>query len=271
MNAPPERPDAERALRRLLAVMDRLRDPAGGCPWDLEQTFETIAPYTIEEAYEVRDALHGGDRQALKDELGDLLFQVVFHARMAAEEGSFDFAAVADAISDKMERRHPHVFGDAEIADAAAQSDAWERHKAAERAARAQHSLLDDVPRALPALQRAQKLSKRAARVGFDWPDLGPVLDKIDEERGELQDAIATGNRARIADELGDVLFAYANLARHLDLDAEEALRGSSDKFYMRFRYIERELEKEGRPIADAGLDAMEALWQQAKKDDPKV
>jgi ATP diphosphatase len=270
MNVPPERPDAERALRRLLAIMDRLRDPDGGCPWDLEQSFETIAPYTIEEAYEVRDAIQGGDRQALKDEVGDLLFQVVFHARMAAEEGSFDFAAVADAISDKMERRHPHVFGVARIADAAAQTDAWERHKAAERAAKDQNSLLDDVPRALPALQRAQKLSKRAARVGFDWPDLGPVLDKIDEERGELKDAIATGNRARIADELGDVLFAYANLARHLDLDAEEALRGSNDKFYRRFRYIELELQKEGRPIADAGLDAMEALWQQAKKLDPK-
>lgn len=254
------------ALDRLLAIMAKLRDPDGGCPWDLEQTFETIAPYTIEEAYEVRDAIHRGDRAGLKDELGDLLFQVVFHSRMAQEEGSFGFGDVADAVSDKMERRHPHVFGDADIADAAAQTDAWERQKAAERAAKDLSSVLDDVPSALPALQRADKLQKRAARVGFDWPDIAPVLAKLDEEREELAVAMGAGDRTQMADELGDLLFAVANLARHLGLDAEESLRRANDKFSNRFRYIERVLQEKDTTVDEATLEQMEALWQDAKK-----
>ncbi len=262
-------PDPAAALQRLLVIMNRLRDPDGGCPWDLEQTFETIAPYTIEEAYEVRDAIQRGDRAELKDELGDLLFQVVFHARMAAEDSSFDFADVANAISDKMIRRHPHVFADADIADAAAQTGAWERHKAAERAQKAFDSVLDDVPAALPALTRSEKLQKRAARVGFDWPDVAPVLAKLDEERGELAAAMAAGDQVAVADELGDVLFAVANLARHLGLDPEESLRGANDKFYRRFRYIESKLKEQDASIEDASLETMEALWQEAKQHDP--
>lgn len=259
--------DPSSALIRLLGIMRRLRSPDGGCPWDLEQTFETIAPYTIEEAYEVREAVQSGDRAALKDELGDLLFQVVFHTQMAFEEGAFGFGDVAEAISAKMIRRHPHVFADAAIADAGAQSEAWERHKAAERAAKGgdQAGILDNVPAALPALKRAEKLQKRAARVGFDWPDIGPVMAKIEEERTELVEAIATGERAQIADEMGDLLFAVANLARHLGLDPEESLRSTNDKFTRRFKYIESSLKEQKMPIEEASLDEMEALWQRAK------
>lgn len=264
--------DTASPMDRLLGIMRQLRSPDGGCPWDIEQTFETIAPYTIEEAYEVRDAIHGGDRNALKDELGDLLFQVVFHAQMADEQGSFSFADVAEAISEKMIRRHPHVFAGAKIANAAAQTEAWETHKAAERAASAvgDASILDNIPTALPALKRAEKLQKRAARVGFDWPDIRPVMAKIDEERAELVAAVATGNRAKIADEMGDLLFAVANLSRHLDLDPEESLRLTNDKFFRRFKYIETSLKSANKAIEDSSLEEMEALWQAAKGTEPQ-
>ncbi len=261
-------------LARLLAVMAWLRDREHGCPWDIDQTFRTIAPYTLEEAYEVADAIERGDLGALKEELGDLLLQVVYHAQMASETGAFDFAAVAQGISDKMVARHPHVFGDAVIDTAEAQTVSWEARKAAERAARAapEHAAapagtLDGVARALPALQRAEKLQKRAARVGFDWPEIGPVIDKIEEELGELRAELAAGtvDRARATDELGDVLFAVANLGRHLKLDPEAALRATNDKFERRFRHIERRLAEAGRTPAEATLEEMEALWQEAK------
>lgn len=265
MTLPPS--DDQAPINQLLAIMTRLRSRDGGCPWDLEQTFETIAPYTIEEAYEVRDAIQGGDRMALKDELGDLLFQVVFHAQMAAEEDAFTFDDVVAAICDKMIRRHPHVFADTDIASADAQTVAWERQKAVERAAKANGdgSVLDDVPPALPALQRAEKLQKRAARVGFDWPDIAPVLAKLDEERAELAEATAAGDRDRMADEMGDVLFAVANVARHLGLDPEESLRLTNDKFTRRFKHIESALKQNDEPIEGASLERMEALWQDAK------
>jgi MazG family protein len=262
------------AIRRLLEIMTRLRDPAGGCPWDKEQDFATIAPYTIEEAYEVADAIQRGDMAALKDELGDLLFQVVFHAEMARERGAFDFVAVAERISDKMLRRHPHVFGDAEVKSAEAQTRAWEAHKAAERAASASsegrpHGALDGVALGLPALMRADKLQRRAARVGFDWPATAPVIDKIEEEIGELRREIEAGACPdRVEDEIGDLLFAVANLARHLAVDPEAALRHANAKFERRFRRIEQWLEKEGRSPAEATLDEMEALWLQAKSEE---
>jgi MazG family protein len=264
-------PTAQAAIARLLAVMARLRDPVGGCPWDLEQTFRTIAPYTIEEAYEVADAAERGDPQGLREELGDLLLQVVFHARMAEEAGLFDFAAVATGIADKMTRRHPHVFADVRIASAAAQTLAWEAHKAAERAAKAPAdgrpaSVLDHVTLALPALSRAQTVQRRAARVGFDWPEVAPVLAKVAEEVAELRHEIAAGAAAeRLEDELGDLLFAVANLARHLDLDAEAALRRGTGKFERRFRAVEAALIAAGRATGDATLEEMEAAWQSVK------
>jgi MazG family protein len=263
------------ALQRLLEVMARLRDPQGGCPWDLEQDFRTIAPYTIEEAYEVADAIERGDMDDLKEELGDLLLQVVFHARMAEEDGQFDFAAVAEAISDKMVRRHPHVFAEAKIDKAEAQTRSWEAHKAAERAAKAQRrsapaSVLDTVTVALPALTRAMALQRRAARVGFDWPAAEPVLAKIEEEIAELRHEIAAGGgRDRMEDELGDLLFATANLARHLDVDAEAALRRASMKFERRFRQVEAALAASGRAVGDTSLDEMEAAWQAVKAAEP--
>jgi len=219
-----------RETDRLIEVMARLRDPKGGCPWDLEQTFDTIAPYTIEEAYEVADAIARGDRGQLKEELGDLLLQVAYHARMAEEEQAFAFEDVARAIADKMIRRHPHVFGGATVADAEAQTASWEAQKAAERAARADSaSALDGVPLGMPALTRAEKLTKRAARVGFDWPHVDQVFDKMAEEIGELRREIAAGApRARLEDELGDLLFCAANLARHLKIDPEHALRAAN-------------------------------------------
>jgi nucleoside triphosphate diphosphatase len=259
------------ALERLLAIMARLRDPEHGCPWDREQNFATIAPYTIEEAYEVAEAVASGDMAALKDELGDLLFQVVFHARMAEEAGLFDFADVAATIGDKMLRRHPHVFGDVEIADAAAQTEAWEEHKARERAARAAasgapESVLDGVALALPALLRAAKIQRRAARIGFDWTEPRPVVAKLAEEIAELEfelsaDAPAPG---KVEDEMGDILFTAANLARKLDIDPEAALRRATRKFERRFRALEALAAERG--IA-ADLDALEALWQQIKRD----
>jgi nucleoside triphosphate diphosphatase len=257
-------------LARLLAVMTWLRDREHGCPWDIDQTFRTIAPYTIEEAYEVADAIERNDMPALKEELGDLLLQVVYHAQMASEAQAFDFAQVAAGIADKMVDRHPHVFGDLKIADADAQTISWEARKAAERARKggAQPAgALDGVAKALPALLRAEKIQKRAARVGFDWKETGPVIDKIEEELGELRSELAAGtiDHARVADELGDVLFAVANLARHCRIDPEAALRGTNDKFERRFRYIETRLAGLGRKPADATLEEMEALWQEAK------
>ncbi|TVS10909.1 MAG: nucleoside triphosphate pyrophosphohydrolase, partial [Wenzhouxiangella sp.] len=228
-------------LDQLLAIMARLRDPANGCPWDIEQTFRTIAPHTIEEAHEVAEAIEHGDMPELRDELGDLLFQVVFHARMAEEEGVFDFADVVAAINDKMLRRHPHVFGDEHIADAEAQTVNWEKLKARERAAKGEHdsSALAGVSKGLGALQRAVKLQKRAARVGFDWPAVEPIFDKLAEEADELKEAVATGDRAHIEEEVGDLFFALTNIARKLDVDPGMALRSSNRKFEERFRAME--------------------------------
>jgi len=257
-------------LARLLAVMAWLRDRQHGCPWDIDQTFRTIAPYTIEEAYEVADAIERDDLPALKEELGDLLLQVVYHSQMASEAKAFDFDDVAAAIADKMVDRHPHVFGDLKIADADAQTVSWEARKAAERAQKGgpePAGALDEVARALPALLRAEKIQKRAARVGFDWKETAPVIDKIEEELGELRVELAAGtiDPERVIDELGDVLFAVANLARHCKVDPEAALRGTNDKFERRFRFIETRLAEQGRKPADATLEEMETLWQEAK------
>jgi len=255
------------SMDRLLRIMATLRNPDGGCPWDLEQSFATIAPHTLEEAYEVVEAIEANDKAALKDELGDLLFQVVFYAQMAKEEGSFDFDQVAEAICDKMERRHPHVFGAAERADAENHIKLWEEQKAAERAEKAATGALDGVSVALPALSRAVKLQKRASRVGFDWPDTDQVFDKLTEEIGELRDELVEHpNQARIAEEMGDILFVCANLARKLGVDPETALRGCNQKFERRFRHIETNLEAQGRRPEQASLDEMEALWVEAKK-----
>lgn len=257
-------------INPLLAIMARLRNPEGGCPWDVEQNFATIAPYTIEEAYEVAEAIAKGDMHELRDELGDLLLQVVFHAQMAAEAGSFTFADVVQSISDKMIRRHPHVFADAEIKTAEAQTANWEVIKEAERAAKKRERTLADVPAALPALMRAQKLQARAARVGFDWPDTRGVLDKIKEELAEVEAAIASGDKAHTEEELGDVLFAVTNLARFVGADAETALRGTNAKFVRRFEFIEDALKADGRHVKDASLDEMEVLWNAAKKDEKR-
>jgi nucleoside triphosphate diphosphatase len=259
-------------LSRLLAIMARLRDPERGCPWDREQNFASIAPYTIEEAYEVAEAIAQNDSSALRDELGDLLFQVVFHARMAEEAGLFDFDEVAKAIADKMVRRHPHVFGGAQIASAAAQSQAWEEHKEAERRAKAATgapvSALDGVGLALPALTRAAKIQARAARVGFDWPTTAPVFDKIAEEIAELKAELAEdGGSARLEEETGDLLFAVANLARHLKIDPESALRKATSKFEKRFHRVEERLRDGGKAPGEATLDEMETEWQGAKAE----
>jgi len=253
-------------IDRLNAIMVRLRDPDGGCPWDVEQTFQTIAPYTLEEAYEVADAIERGDWDELKSELGDLLFQVVFHARMAEEQGLFAFDDVAAAIADKLERRHPHVFGDeAAKADGAAQKARWEDIKAAERKAKAQHGVLDDVPVGLPALARAAKLTRRAARVGFDWPSTAEVLDKLDEEVAELKAEIRAGDLDKAREELGDLLFVMANLARKLGVEPEDALRGTNAKFVRRFGFIEAELARDGRTPEQSDLAEMDGLWNAAK------
>lgn len=257
------RDPAATALLELLQVMARLRTPLTGCAWDLEQTFQTIAPYTIEEAYEVADAIDRGDLEALEDELGDLLLQVVFHARIAEEAGAFDFARVARGITAKMIRRHPHVFGgenDGRTADQ--QVGAWEEIKASEHAQKAKASVLDDVPRAAPALMRAAKLTKRAGRIGFDWKRLEDVFAKLDEERSELQDAIAKGERAHIAEELGDVLFVIANLARKLGVDPEEALRATNAKFERRFRHVEARANAQSGVVP---LDVLDGYWNEAK------
>src|SRR5438105_4041538 len=258
-----------RSIDRLLAIMARLRDSAQGCPWDREQDFATIAPYTIEEAYEVADAIERGDMAALKDELGDLLFQVVFHARMAEELGLFGFDDVAEAIADKMESRHRHVFGGVKIASVAAQNEAWEAHKAAERhASGGAESVLDGVALALPALLRAAKISRRAARIGFDWPDARAVIPKIAEEIAELEAELdADASSAALEEEMGDLLFAVANLARKLEVEPETALRRATAKFERRFRQVEALAVERG---IGRNLDALEALWQEVKRSEKK-
>lgn len=256
-------------ILRLRRIMQQLRDPEHGCPWDREQSFQTIAPYTIEEAYEVVEAIEQGDLAQLRDELGDLLFQVVFYTQMAEEIGAFDFDEVTTAVADKMIRRHPHVFGSDDVADAEAQSRSWEEIKAGERqqgAGKEALSALDGVGVGLPGLTRAVKLQRRAARVGFDWGSIDPVFDKLDEEIGELRHEVRQGEDAdRMEEELGDLLFVAANLARHLRIDPETALRGANAKFERRFRYIEQALAAQGRTPEDALLEEMDALWNAAK------
>lgn len=252
-------------VERLLAIMARLRDPEGGCPWDLEQTFATIAPYTIEEAYEVADAIAGGDAGELRDELGDLLLQVAFHARMAEEEGLFDFAAVARGIADKMVRRHPHVFADAVAGDARAVLRSWEEIKAREREGKGEEGggLLDGIVRAAPSLVRARKLQEAAAAAGFDWPDPEGAFAKIAEEADEVRAARADGGD--VAGEVGDLLFSVVNLARHLGADPETALRAANERFLERFRRVEEMLERNGESLAGASLARMDELWEEAK------
>jgi ATP diphosphatase len=259
-------------IERLLEIMVTLRDPERGCPWDREQSFATIVPFTIEEAYEVADAIERGDMDELRDELGDLLFQVVFYAQLAAEAGHFDFDAVVDAIVAKLTRRHPHVFGDVRVDSAAQQSEEWERHKAAERAAKSGEtvpSVLDGVGLALPALSRAVKLQRRAARVGFDWRELSEVLDKVGEELDEVRvEVMAGAGRARLTHEIGDLLLACSNLARFAELDPEAALREANGRFERRFRRIEEWLAAEGRRPEQSSLEEMEQLWRRAKGEE---
>jgi MazG family protein len=255
-------------VQRLLAIMARLRDPNSGCPWDVAQSFATIAPYTIEEAYEVADAIARGNLPDLKDELGDLLLQVVYHARMAQEQGAFAFADVVEAVTSKMIRRHPHVFGTEAERAAGVTAGFWDRAKDAEKADEPR-GVLDDVPTALPALTRAIKLQNKAAKVGFDWPSLEPVFEKLNEEIAELEAAIVESkdkpDRAAIEEEFGDLLFVIANVARHLKLDPEAALRAANEKFSRRFRYIEAQLAARGSSPVQSDLAEMDALWDEAK------
>lgn len=253
-------------IEKLLKIMASLRDPDTGCPWDLEQDFASIAPYTVEEAYEVADAIAREDFQGLRDELGDLLLQVVFHAQMAREAGFFDFDDVARTISDKMLRRHPHVFGSEEERAAGAEAGSWERIKAAERAERSDDSALSGIAHALPALKRAQKLGKRASHVGFDWPDRRGVGAKINEELEELEAAVGTRSRENIEEEFGDLLFAVVNLARHLDVDPEKVLTAANYKFERRFRDMERAITADGRTLTEESLEALDQEWRAAKK-----
>lgn len=256
------------SVSRLIEIMAALRDPATGCPWDLEQDFRTVAPYTLEEAYEVADAIERGDLAGLEEELGDLLLQVVFHARMASEQGAFDFGDVVRGICDKLVRRHPHVFGDETVESAAAQTVAWEQHKARERAGRGGSSgLLSDVPMALPALARALKLGQRAARAGFDWPDAAGVRRKLDEELAELDAVVRAGRPPETVEaELGDLLLAVANYARHLGLDAETALRRTNDRFVRRFQHLEQRLAESGLSGPAAGPARLDGWWEEAKR-----
>lgn len=262
------------AMDELLGIMVRLRDPERGCPWDRAQTFASIVPHTLEEAYEVADAIERGDMRDLPDELGDLLFQVVFYAQLASETGAFAFDDVAAGIAAKLIRRHPHVFGDAAVESAAAQSRDWEAYKAAERRARAAAenrvaSTLDGVSLALPALSRAVKLQRRAARVGFDWPMAAPVLDKVQEELGELRAELArSADTDRVMEEFGDLLFACVNFARHLDIDPESALRHANAKFERRFRRLEALLTEQGVSSQESSLEAMDALWERVKVEE---
>lgn len=257
--------DASAAQARLLAIMTRLRDPREGCPWDKRQTFDTIVPYTLEETYEVLDAIARRDYGDLRDELGDLLFQVVFYAEMAREQGLFDFADVCNAISDKLERRHPHIFGPQ--AGGNAEAGQWEKLKASERAQKERLSPLDDIPDALPALMKAQKIQQRCATVGFDWATLGPVVDKVHEEIEEvMHEARQTVvDEDKLEEELGDLLFATVNLTRHLGKKAETALQKANRKFERRFRQVEDIIQSEGRQLHQASLEEMEAAWQKIK------
>jgi ATP diphosphatase len=263
-----------REIERLIAIMAALRTPGTGCPWDLEQDFATIAPYTIEEAYEVADAIARGDLLDLKDELGDLLLQVVFHARMAEEAGAFDFGDVVESITSKLIRRHPHVFGEARDLSPDGVKALWGEIKRAEKEERRRErgvseepaaGILDGVPAGLPALARADKLTRKAATVGFDWPNAAQVIDKIEEEVREVREALEAGSRGEIEDEIGDLLFAVANLARHARVDPESALRNANTKFERRFRAVETALAAGGRTPAEASLDDMEDLWVKAK------
>ena len=260
------------SIENLLSIMAQLRDPNGGCAWDLEQTFASIAPYTIEEAYEVADAIEQNDMQQLKSELGDLLLQVVFHSQMAAEAGHFTFDDVVTAISDKMIKRHPHVFGDAAARSTADQLQDWEQQKEQERESIGARSALDDVTRALPAMTRAIKLQKRAARVGFEWPSLQTVVDKLDEEVTEFKAELQAPkiNDAKVEDELGDLFFVLTNLARTLKLDPEDVLKQANQKFERRFRAMEKFLEDGGRQIKNCNLDEMIFAWVAIKKDEAK-
>jgi MazG family protein len=281
--------DAERAMTALLELMARLRDPRSGCPWDQKQTFATIAPFTIEEAYEVADAIERGDPDKIRDELGDLLFQVVFHAQMAQERGWFDFAQVAGGIHEKLVRRHPHVFGEVSVADEAELSRNWEEQKARERAEAAQAggtragatadgtagagaapylSALADIPRGLPALIRAAKLGRRAGRVGFDWPDAQGVRDKVLEELREVDAALAGGDERAVVEEMGDLLFALANWSRHLSFDPEEALRAANSKFERRFQAMEAIARERNAVLNRLAPEEWEALWQDAKRQE---
>ncbi len=269
--------EPSRNIDRLLEIMAALRDPETGCPWDVEQDFRSIAPYTLEEVYEVLDAIEREDADDLREELGDLLLQVIFHSRMAEEEGSFAFGDVVEAITRKMIRRHPHVFGDVEARSAGMAKGSWNRIKAEEKAERAERrarlgldtaeksGFLDDIPRAFPALLRALKLQQKAAKVGFDWTEAAPILDKIAEETAELKEAMAVRDKAHRAEEYGDLLFAMVNLGRHLDIDPETALIAANDKFARRFHFIENKLDRSGSSLEKAGLEEMEAIWTEAK------
>ena len=272
------------AIDRLIAIMTMLRDKQHGCPWDLEQTIKSLLPYTLEEVYEVADAIENNDLVELEDELGDLLFQVIFYAQIAKEQGAFDFQDIATAITDKLVRRHPHVFPDGDVEKFGIQQDIsaqqvvvnWEaikelereekRKKGGKQVAQEVESILDDVPRALPAMERARKLQKRAAQVGFDWADIAPVLEKLKEEVAEFEEALASGDLERMSDELGDVLFTTINLARHSKIEPEVALRSTNQRFETRFKWIEAALSQQGKAFKDANLEELDALWDQAKK-----
>ena len=276
--------EALTAIDRLIAIMTMLRDKQHGCPWDLEQTIKSLLPYTLEEVYEVADAIENNDLVELEDELGDLLFQVIFYAQIAKEQGAFDFQDIATAITDKLVRRHPHVFPDGDVEKFGIQQDIsaqqvvvnWEaikelereekRKKGGKQAAQEVESILDDLPRALPAMERARKLQKRAAQVGFDWAEIAPVLEKLKEEVAEFEEALASGDLERMSGELGDVLFATINLARHSKIEPEVALRSTNQRFETRFKWIEAALSQQDKVFKDANLEELDALWDQAKK-----
>lgn len=263
---------SHRQIGDLITLMATLRDPLRGCPWDRQQTFKTIAPYTLEEAFEVADAIEQNDMTGLREELGDLLFQVVFHARMAEEAGAFAFADVVEAITEKMIRRHPHVFADAEVADAEEQTRRWEAQKAAERSAKSsgETSLLDGVALGLPALTRAEKLQKRAARAGFDWPEVKGVVAKVHEELQEVERELERGEAEALQGEIGDLLFSVVNLARHSGIDAEHALRAANLKFERRFRAMEKTIAAQGKALSECGLEALDAEWDEVKKQEQR-
>lgn len=258
-------------LERLLVIMRSLRDPDTGCPWDVKQDFKSIAPYTIEEAYEVADAIERGDYDDLQEELGDLLLQVIFHAQMADEENLFDFHAVAKTLGDKLVARHPHVFGSASATNEAEVKALWEAKKSQERSDKGHASILDDIPQNMPALMRAQKLQKRVAKVGFDWPDTQPVIAKVYEELKEVEVEIEANDRAKQEEELGDLLFVATNLARHLGFKAEDCLRNANYKFERRFRGIEGVLEEQGKAMEDCSLQDLDGIWDQIKALEKKA